>query len=311
MRSMVATGLATVAFSIFLVFGMVGPPAQAQLQATPTPTTTPTPDPRMIAEVLEWCPNCRADDTFYWVSPTELFFRGDHCQQGKYTGPCWRSLNIPVGNVVYYAGTGPDREIVASPFSITVSGGTLTWTSMLKTCPTTQKEVSLMGGVATKWLPGNNRRSWVYNDPGNSALFTYPGFGKFYSWEGQNIQFLPGTPKNSLVYNDQAAYFCTDAERAFFPFIGRGPLFPPPDIAGPVSQKWLVAYVGGLEIKWQAPTSPGGAWVYQDPGNPVPMRYPGRGRLHVGINGQHTEVTAANASVLNGQTFDRVSFYEQ
>lgn len=78
--------------------------------------------------------------------------------------------------------------------------------------------------------------------------------------------------------------------------------------SGSISKSWLRDNVGGREDKWTEPDWSGGAWVYKDKGTFVPMKYPGSGELTVWISGGPVIITSANASRLNGQSFDEASF---
>lgn len=75
-----------------------------------------------------------------------------------------------------------------------------------------------------------------------------------------------------------------------------------------IDQQWLAKNIGGNADKWTPPTWSGGAWVFNDKGKPVSLRYPREGRLEVWIRGS-TSITAANATVLEGKTFDEASYH--
>ncbi len=71
--------------------------------------------------------------------------------------------------------------------------------------------------------------------------------------------------------------------------------------------KWYADNIGGSADKWIMPDWAGGAWRFVDKGNFVTLTYPGFGKMTVWINGP-VDVTADNASVLDGKTFDEASF---
>lgn len=84
------------------------------------------------------------------------------------------------------------------------------------------------------------------------------------------------------------------------------PPAPPPPPA--LDASWLASNIGGNAEKWEPPTHAAGAWLFRDKGNPVSLKYPGKGKLDVWIGGP-ISITATNADRLNGQTFDEASYH--
>lgn len=72
-----------------------------------------------------------------------------------------------------------------------------------------------------------------------------------------------------------------------------------------VNNDWLVTNVGGSN--WTPPDWEGGAWTYR--GAEVPLKYPGKGKLDVWLNGGPVSITSANAGELAGKTFDGASYH--
>lgn len=82
-------------------------------------------------------------------------------------------------------------------------------------CPQNQSGVAnLIGGKAEKWQLREG--AWVYEDT-DQATFTYPGYGKLDSWQGQNVSFTSASQKGQQVSNDRATFFCEASTAAAAP----------------------------------------------------------------------------------------------
>lgn len=208
-----------------------------QPTATTTPTATPTsstalPQPweNLRQQVAQWCSFSTPTEAWSACNVGELqFVKGEKPNELLIKVGCASpsrecgKLDIPVKN--------SSREEIGRFNAVLYNHGPIylrqenkmVWKADLTSCPRDTNEVSAIGGLVSKWAFKDN--AWIYSDPGKPVMFTFPGFGKLQSWEGgKDVEFKPGDPVDSLVFNDAATYRCEN--RLFVPAVF-APALPP------------------------------------------------------------------------------------